>query len=123
MAALSRNYVGVVIHPNCTIYEDVEIGQGSKIQAGCILVPGTRIGELCFLGPGVITTNVKHPRVYKKAKEFNGVTIEIGAVIGAGAILLPGITVGKFATVGAGSVVTKDVKPYSVVVGNPARGI
>jgi acetyltransferase-like isoleucine patch superfamily enzyme len=51
------------------------------------------------------------------------VKVEDGAWIGAGAIILPGVTVGKKSIVGAGSVVTRDVPPYTVVAGNPARPI
>ena len=119
----AEDFPKVIIHPGVIIYDDVEIGDGSKIQAGCILVPGTRIKELVFLGPGVITTNVKYPWAYRKATVFEGVTVEVGAVIGAGVVLLPGVTVGEFAIVGAGSVVTKDVPAYSTVVGNPAKEI
>jgi len=118
-----KRFPDTIIHPNCTIYEWVTIGRGVKIQAGCILVPNTVIGDLVFLGPGVITTNVKYPKAYKKADGFRGCRIEVGAVIGAGAIILPDITIGEFAVVGAGAVVTKDVPAYSTVVGNPAKEI
>lgn len=54
---------------------------------------------------------------------FDPVRIERGAYIGVGAIVLPGVTVGEGAVVGAGAVVTKDVPPYCVAAGNPARVI
>jgi acetyltransferase-like isoleucine patch superfamily enzyme len=51
------------------------------------------------------------------------IVIEDDAWVGAGSIILPGVTIGKGAVVGAGAVVTKDVPPYTIVVGVPARSI
>lgn len=101
----------------------MQIGKGCKIQAGAILVPGVVLQDYVFIGPGVVFTNVKHPNPFQKAPGFATTTVKLGAVVGAGAVILPGVTIGEFSTVGAGSVVTKDVEPYTTVVGNPAREI
>jgi maltose O-acetyltransferase len=64
-----------------------------------------------------------HPDVQRSIKKFGPIRVEQDAWIGAGAIIMPGITIGECAIVGAGAVVTKDVPPYTVVVGTPARAI
>jgi len=93
--------------------------------------------ELVTIGEGVaITTGVMilcHQRDLKNYKPDmyamncpfteGRVVIEDGAHIGIGAIIMPGVTIGKGAVIGAGSVVTKDIPPYSVAVGVPARVI
>ena len=76
-----------------------------------------------FCGPSVVFTNVIHPRsAYpKKLDEYSSTLVKKGATIGANSTIVCGIVVGEFAFVGAGSVVAKDVFPYALVYGNPAR--
>jgi UDP-2-acetamido-3-amino-2,3-dideoxy-glucuronate N-acetyltransferase len=68
-----------------------------------------------------VLTNARYPRGRDVKKKLRGPRVGAGAKIGAGAVLLPGVHVGAGALVGAGAVVTRDVPPYQVVVGNPAR--
>ena len=76
-----------------------------------------------FCGPSVVFTNVIYPRsAYpKKLDEYSSTLVKKGATIGANSTIVCGIVVGEFAFVGAGSVVAKDVFPYALVYGNPAR--
>jgi acetyltransferase-like isoleucine patch superfamily enzyme len=75
-----------------------------------------------FIAPCVVTTNDNFMgRTEKRHELIKGPTIRRGARVGGGAILLPGIEIGEEAFVGAGAVVTKDVEPYMLVVGTPAR--
>ena len=85
------------------------------------------IGNRVSIGPKVCIILASAPN-YSKIRSLlkekpRFVAIEDDAWIGAGAIILPGVTIHKGAIVGAGSVVTKDVPPYSIVAGNPARVI
>jgi acetyltransferase-like isoleucine patch superfamily enzyme len=96
------------------------IGDRVKIHCSCYLAQYTVIEDDVFMGPGVTVTNDLHPGCDKSMECMKGPIIKAGAVIGGGVVLLPRITVGERALVGAGSVVTRDVKPRSVVVGNPA---
>lgn len=102
---------------------DVKLGDRVTVKSGVQLWNGLRIGNDVFIGPNVTFTNDKHPRskVYPKAFPFT--VVEDGASIGAGAVILPSLKIGKGSMVAAGSVVTKDVLPFSLVVGNPARHI
>lgn len=86
----------------------IDIGDNVVLSARCMLLDsGLDLKNFCA---------VEFP-----PHEYGMITIDDGAWIGAGAIILAGVTVGKKSVVGAGSVVTKDVPPYSVVAGNPAR--
>jgi acetyltransferase-like isoleucine patch superfamily enzyme len=105
------------------------IGGGTWIGHGCFFhsAGGIKIGKAVGIGPGVkILTSVhkegplSKPIIHNRL-DFGGVVIEDGSDIGIGAVILPGITIGKGAQVGAGAVVTKDVEPFTVVAGNPAR--
>jgi acetyltransferase-like isoleucine patch superfamily enzyme len=113
----------VMIGRFTNICGDIEIGDYTRIQGFCFIPDSVKIGKYVFIGPNVTFTNVKRPRVRDYAlKERDGVTIvEDEARIGAGAVILPGIRIGSGALVGAGAVVTKDVKPNTTVVGNPAK--
>jgi UDP-2-acetamido-3-amino-2,3-dideoxy-glucuronate N-acetyltransferase len=75
-----------------------------------------------FIGPSVVFTNVINPRSFVERKsEFRQTIVQKGATIGANATILCGIVLGEYSFIGAGAVVTKDVKPFALVYGNPAK--
>lgn len=108
------------IEPFTYIEEDVSIGNNVKIKPDVFIPSGVTIEDDVFIGPGVKFTNDKYPRSKGEWKPLK-TTVKKGASIGAGAVILPGITIGEGAMVGAGSVVTKDVPPFTLVFGNPAK--
>ncbi|WP_264309838.1 acyltransferase [Pseudomonas putida] len=118
---------GAQIGRNCnlcahTLIEgDVVLGDNVTVKSGVYLWDGTRVADDVFIGPNATFTNDAMPRSKHYPEQFNGIRLERGASIGANATLLPGVVVGEYAMVGAGAVVTKDVPPYAVVVGNPAK--
>lgn len=114
---------GVVIGRYTNICGDIEIGDYTRIQGFCFIPDSVKIGEYVFIGPGVVFTNVKYPKVRNnQMKTRDGLTvIENDARIGAGAIIGPGIRVGSGALVGMGAVVTKDVPADAIVTGCPAK--
>ena len=99
------------------------IGQGSFFHAA----GGIRIGKAVGIGPMTkILTSTHLENDFSKPIlfhdiELNKVTIEDGSDIGIGSIILPGTRVGQGSIIGAGSVVTKDILPFSVAAGNPAK--
>ena len=99
----------------------VTIGDNVTIKAGVQIWDGVSIEDNVFVGPNVSFSNDKRPRSKHFLDQSENTTLKHGCSIGSNATILPGITVGEFAIVGAGAVVTKDVCPYSIVVGNPAR--
>jgi UDP-2-acetamido-3-amino-2,3-dideoxy-glucuronate N-acetyltransferase len=124
------------IMTNCVIGENCNIGQNVVISPDVVLGNNVRIqnnvsvytGVICeddvFLGPSMVFTNVINPRsAVSRKNEYKQTMVKKGATIGANATIVCGITLGEYAFIGAGAVVTKDVKPYSLVVGNPARHI
>lgn len=100
---------------------DVLIGDNVTLKSGVFLWDGTRIEDDVFIGPNATFTNDRMPRSKVYPEKFLGITVRKGASIGANATILPGITIGEHSMIGAGAVVTKDVEPYCVVAGNPAR--
>ncbi|KID57946.1 hypothetical protein JF50_04170 [Pseudoalteromonas luteoviolacea] len=118
---------GAVLGKNCNICahtlieNDVIIGDNVTVKSGVYLWDGIRIEDNVFIGPCVAFTNDKYPRSKHFPEEFSKILIKEGASIGANATILPGLTLGEHCMIGAGSVVTKDVPPYAVVVGNPAK--
>jgi UDP-2-acetamido-3-amino-2,3-dideoxy-glucuronate N-acetyltransferase len=100
----------------------VTIGRGCRVQNHVSLYDGVTIEDDVFLGPSCVFTNVKHPRAFLSRKHaFAPTRICRGASVGANATIVCGVTVGEFAMIGAGAVVTRDVLPYALVVGAPAR--
>lgn len=117
------------IGENCnlgkSVYVDfgVSIGSRVKIQNGVSVYRGVTIEDDCFLGPHMVFTNDLSPRSFTSEFVIIPTLLKRGCSVGANATIICGVTLGEYSMVGAGSVVTKDVDPYGLVVGNPARQI
>jgi len=118
---------GAQIGENCNICmnvfieNDVQIGNNVTIKPGVQLWDGLRIKNDVFIGPNVTFTNDLIPRSKQYPVSFIMTTIEDGVSLGANCVILAGCTIGEYALIGAGSVLTKDVPPYTVWYGNPAK--
>jgi len=109
------------IGQNVFIADNVVIGNNCKIQNNVSLYEGLVVENDVFIGPSAVFTNIKNPRSFVNRKDkYITTVIHEGATIGANATILCGIVIGEYSFVGAGAVVTKDVEPYTIVVGNPA---
>jgi UDP-2-acetamido-3-amino-2,3-dideoxy-glucuronate N-acetyltransferase len=110
------------IGQNVVISPGVKLGRNVKVQNNVSIYTGVICEDDVFLGPSMVFTNIINPRSAIVRKENYLTTIvEKGASIGANSTIICGNKIGTFAFIGAGSVVTKEVKPYSLVMGNPAR--
>jgi len=111
-----------VIGQNVMIGPRVRIGNGCKIQNNVSLYEGVAFEDDVFCGPSAVFTNVIAPRAFIERKtEFRTTLVKRGATVGANATIICGATIGPYAMVAAGAVVTRDVAPFSLVVGAPAR--
>lgn len=112
------------IGQNCVIGPNVILGNNVKVQNNVSIYEGVECEDDVFLGPSMVFTNVINPRAFISRKnEFKKTLIKKGATIGANATIVCGNTIGEYSLVGSGSVVTKDVKPYSLVIGVPAKQV
>lgn len=118
---------GAIIGDRCNIGQNVVIspkvvlGNNVKVQNNVSIYTGVICEEDVFLGPSCVFTNVINPRSHvSRRDEYARTIVKKGASIGANATIVCGNDIGEYAFVGAGAVVTKTVKPYSLVVGNPA---
>jgi acetyltransferase-like isoleucine patch superfamily enzyme len=120
---LSNAVIGseVNICANVFIENDVLVGDRVTIKCGVQLWDGITIENDVFIGPNVTFTNDPFPKSKQRPVAFARTLIKANASIGANATILPGITIGQGALIGAGAVVTRDVPPYAIVKGNPAR--
>jgi UDP-2-acetamido-3-amino-2,3-dideoxy-glucuronate N-acetyltransferase len=110
------------IGQNVVIMPGTKLGRNVKVQNNVSIYTGVICDDDVFLGPSMVFTNIINPRSQIVRKDSYETTIvEKGASIGANATIVCGNIIGRYAFVGAGAVVTKDVKPYALVVGNPAR--
>jgi UDP-2-acetamido-3-amino-2,3-dideoxy-glucuronate N-acetyltransferase len=118
---------GAVVGQDCNICDhvflenDVRLGDRVTVKCGVQLWDGVTVEDDVFIGPNATFTNDPFPRSKRPPQAFSRTLVRRGASIGANATILPGVTIGMQAMVGAGAVVTKDVPPYAIVVGNPAR--
>ena len=102
----------------------VRIGNNCKFQNNVNVYHGVTIRNNVFVGPNATFTNDLYPRaeIWNNSRLVK-TEVKEGVSIGAGSVIICGVTLGEYWVVGAGAVVTKDVPPYSLVVGNPARVI
>lgn len=112
------------IGQNVVISPQVVLGNNVKIQNNVSVYTGVVCEDDVFLGPSMVFTNVINPRsAIIRRDEYAKTTVKKGASIGANATIVCGNDIGEFAFIGAGAVVTKNVLPYALLVGNPARQI
>jgi len=109
---------------NCVVGPKVTIGDGVKVQNNVSVYEGVEVEDDVFLGPSMVFTNVINPRAFiQRKEEFKKTLLKKGCSIGANATIVCGVTIGEYALIGSGAVVNKDVKPYALMVGVPARQI
>ncbi|WP_462109361.1 acyltransferase [Campylobacter concisus] len=109
---------------NCVVGPNVKIGNGVKVQNNVSIYEGVEIDDDVFLGPSMVFTNVINPRAFIiRKEEFKKTHLKKGCSIGANATIVCGVTIGEYALIGSGAVVNRNVKPYALMVGVPARQI
>ncbi len=116
------------IGENCVLGQNVfvgnkaKLGNNVKVQNNVSLYEGVVCEDDVFLGPSMVFTNVINPRsTVTRKEEFKKTLVKKGVSIGANATIVCGITLGEYCFIGAGAVITKDVKPFALMVGVPAR--
>ena len=121
---------GAVIGNHCNLGQNVVVspgvtlGNNVKVQNNVSIYTGVICEDDVFLGPSMVFTNVINPRsAVVRRDQYLQTLVKRGATIGANATIVCGITLGEYCFIGAGAVVIRDVKPYALVVGNPARQI
>jgi len=124
----SHLMTGCILGQNCNIGQNVVIsprvalGNNVKVQNNVSIYTGVTCDDDVFLGPSCVFTNVINPRSRINRREAFACThVGKGATIGANATIVCGNDIGAYAFIGAGAVVTKNVPPYALLVGNPAR--
>ena len=110
------------IGQNVVISPGVKLGSNVKVQNNVSIYTGVICEDDVFLGPSMVFTNIINPRSAVVRKDrYVSTIVEKGASVGANSTIVCGNRIGAYSFIGAGAVVTKDVKPYALVVGNPAR--
>jgi len=116
--------LGVSLGQNVFVGNHVTIGDRCKVQNNVSVYDNVTLEEGVFCGPSMVFTNVHNPRaLIERKNEFRSTLVKKGATLGANCTVVCGVTIGEYAFVGAGAVVNKDVKPYALMVGVPARQV
>ena len=115
---------GCSVGQNVFIGNDVFIGNNCKIQNNVSIYDAVTLEDDVFCGPSMVFTNVYNPRsAVTRKDEYRKTLVKKGATLGANCTIMCGITIGEYSFIGAGAVVNKDVKPYALMVGVPAKQI
>lgn len=115
---------GVSLGQNVFVGNRVVIGDRCKIQNNVSVYDNVTLEDGVFCGPSMVFTNVHNPRgLIERKDQYRDTLVKRGATLGANCTIVCGVTIGEYAFVGAGAVVNKDVKPYALMVGVPARQI
>ncbi|MBT3883002.1 MAG: N-acetyltransferase [Campylobacteraceae bacterium] len=109
---------------NCVVGPNVKMGSGIKVQNNISIYEGVEVEDDVFLGPSMVFTNVINPRSFiVRKEEFKKTLLKKGCSIGANVTVVCGTTIGEYSLIGSGAVINKDVKPYALMVGVPAKQI
>ena len=109
---------------NSYIGNDVVIGDNCKVQNNVSIYDAVTLEDDVFCGPSMVFTNVYNPRsAVTRKDEYRKTLVKKGATIGANVTIICGVTIGDYAFIGAGALVNKDIKPYALMVGVPAKQI
>ena len=111
-----------VLGQNVFVGNRAKLGNNVKVQNNVSVYEGVVCEDDVFLGPSMVFTNVINPRsAVNRKEEFKTTLVKKGATVGANATIVCGTTLGEYSFIGAGAVVTKDVKPFALMVGVPAK--
>jgi UDP-2-acetamido-3-amino-2,3-dideoxy-glucuronate N-acetyltransferase len=115
---------GVSLGQNVFVGNHVSIGDRCKVQNNVSVYDNVTLEEGVFCGPSMVFTNVYNPRsLINRKSEYRYTLVKKGATLGANCTVVCGVTIGEFAFIGAGAVVNKYIKPYSLMVGVPAKQV
>lgn len=115
---------GVSLGQNVFVGNNVTIGDKCKVQNNVSVYDNVYLEEGVFCGPSMVFTNVYNPRsLIERKEQYRDTKVKRGATLGANCTVVCGTTIGEYAFVGAGSLVNRDVKPFALMVGVPARQI
>lgn len=115
---------GVSLGQNVFVGNKVTIGDKCKIQNNVSIYDNVHLEEGVFCGPSMVFTNVYNPRsLLERKDEYRDTIVKKGATLGANCTIVCGVTIGEYAFVGAGAVINKNVKPFALMVGVPAKQI
>lgn len=109
---------------NVFVGNDVTIGNNVKVQNNVSIYDAVYLEDDVFCGPSMVFTNVYNPRsAVARKNEYRVTRVKKGATLGANSTIVCGVTVGEYAFVAAGAVINRDVKPYALMAGVPAKQI
>ena len=109
---------------NVFVGNDVTIGNNVKVQNNVSIYDAVHLEDDVFCGPSMVFTNVYNPRsAVTRKDEYRVTKVKKGATLGANSTVVCGVTVGEYAFVAAGAVINRDVRPYALMAGVPARQI
>ena len=115
---------GCSLGQNVFVGNQVVIGNNVKIQNNVSVYDNVTLESDIFCGPSMVFTNVYNPRsAVNRKDEYRNTLVKHGATLGANCTIICGTTIGEHAFVAAGTVVNRDVKPYALMVGVPARQV
>ncbi len=124
VCAQAKIGANVSLGQNVFVGNKVIIGDNCKIQNNVSVYDNVTLEEGVFCGPSMVFTNVYNPRsLIERKSEYRNTLIKKGVTLGANCTIVCGVTIGEFAFIGAGAVINKDVKPYALMVGVPAKQI
>ncbi|WP_063656169.1 acyltransferase [Aliivibrio fischeri] len=114
----------VSLGQNVFVGNKVTIGDKCKIQNNVSVYDNVYLEEGVFCGPSMVFTNVYNPRsLIERKDQYRDTIVKKGATLGANCTIVCGVTIGEYAFIGAGTVVNRDVKPFALMVGVPAKQI
>ena len=114
----------VSLGQNVFVGNKVVIGDRCKVQNNVSVYDNVTLEEGVFCGPSMVFTNVHNPRgLIERKDQYRDTLVKKGATLGANCTIVCGVDIGEYAFVAAGAVITKNVKPYALMAGVPARQI